>query len=306
MPSSWRLSRLALLVSIGIPTATGIAYAGDKSKIHGPSVNSPQYRQPDKATQNFCNAAENRNIQMMGLFLQQGADINNENCGYDANTPLMRSLYGFNYSMQVAEYIFNNGADVNYQTKNGETALMMLVRNNFRDDLNTLLPELFDHGAKVDLENNLGNTALDYAVSTGYDQYSMKNSLNTVRYLVKKGADVNHKNKSGTTPLMLSSKGCGVEEVKLLLSLGANPKLATPMGETAMSMAADSAANQSSYGSCNEVVRILQNPEQYSSEDSSESASTSSIPSAPNAPSGNPLENLNNALMKLNKALSGN
>jgi hypothetical protein len=221
--------------------------------------------QPSKVTLNFCKAAENGNLEMMGIFLQQGADINSQNCSNDGETALIRSVNPPYFIPDVFEFLLTNNAEPNLQSKTGETALMNLVTVNSVDSVLTQLPVLFDHGAKVDIEDNHGNTALDFAVSTSYSRAeTMNRSLEYIRYLVSvKSADINHKNKSGETPLMISAKGCGGAEVKLLLELGANTEIRDQNGDTALAMVSEKAAHESSHGTCIEVVRILQNAKDY-------------------------------------------
>jgi hypothetical protein len=62
---------------------------------------------------------------------------------------------------------------------------------------------------------------------------------------------------------MLAAGGCGVVSVQHRLFLHANPKLKNALGETALSIAEDAAGKSESGSSCNQVVAILRNPEQF-------------------------------------------
>lgn len=59
------------------------------------------------------------------------------------------------------------------------------------------------------------------------------------------------------------SGNSGVSSVQLLLSLHANPSLSNATGDTALSLAEESAATSRTNTGCNQVVAILRNPEQY-------------------------------------------
>lgn len=160
---------------------------------------------------------------------------------------------------------------------------MYLLNGGVLDqDLNATLhevPILLKHGADVNLEDSDGNTALDYAVLTGVQSdYTLmqlfikkrtEDSMKIIQMLIAHHADVNHKNKymvsrwghasGGMTPLMLASRECGGDIVKLLISLGADAGLKTQAGDTAFSLALASAAAGGRYEqACTATVHILQ------------------------------------------------
>jgi len=238
----------AAFLVICVVSSTNAFGAPSRIKPAKPNLNSVQYRQPSKVTQNFCDAAKKSNLDVMKLFLQQGAEIDNENCangflGGDGTTPLMESISTnllTDINTNVFSYLLANGSNPNYQTKYGETPLMILVEKNLDDTVFARISDLFDHGAKVDIESVSGHTALDYAISTDHINPSAAESSHKIMsYLIHtKGANVNHKNKAGETPLMLAAKLCEEDKVKLLLSSGADAGLSTPKGNTAFTFAA--------------------------------------------------------------------
>ena len=63
-----------------------------------------------------------------------------------------------------------------------------------------------------------------------------KGELEIVKKFVEYGADVNEKS-NGLTPLMIAATYNKVEIIKYLLSKGANPKIATESGYTALKFA---------------------------------------------------------------------
>jgi len=239
-------------------SATPTCGAAEKKKGSA-QISTPQPAPPSKATLNFCEAAKNGNLEMMEIFLQQGAEINNDNCAYDGETPLIRSAHPPYFRPEVFNFLLAHNANPNLQTKAGETALMNLVQITSVDSVLSQIPALFEHGALVDIEDSQGNTALTYAVSTGYNDAEKRNrKFGIIRYLVNiKGANINHQNKDGKTPLMFTAKNCGISTVALMLDLKANTEISTPEGDTAMTLAAEAAARESGDGTCIQVVRIL-------------------------------------------------
>ena len=282
-----------------------------------PHPNTEQYQPANQVTQEFCAAARNGNFQMMTLLTKQGADLNNENClSFESVTPLMRSVSQPFASLQVMQFLLDNGADANYQTKNGQDALMFLFKQQWSSPygssavanfLAVALPSLVQHGANVNAADIAGNTPLMYLISSGYNMYSFNSAMYAVNFLVSHGADVNHQNNVGETPLMLASKGCGVQGVKQLLALGADPTVKDAAGNTALSLATAEAAQQTS-GACNQVVTILMNPAAYkSTAATSAPAGVANPPLASSAPTptANPLQGLANAIGNIGRALSG-
>lgn len=300
-----------------LPDPTQVLRNNPAPAAVAPHPNTVQYQPANQVTQEFCAAARNGNFQMMMLLTKQGADLNNENClSFESITPLMRSVSQPFASLQVMQFLLDNGADANYQTKNGQDALMFLFKQQWSSPygssavanfLAVALPALVQHGANVNAADIAGNTPLMYLISSGYTMYSFNSAMYAVNFLVSHGADVNHQNNVGQTPLMLASKGCGVQGVKQLLALGANPAVKDAAGNTALSMATAEAAQQTS-GACNQVVTILMNPAAYKSTAAASApagvvnpAQASSAPTPP----ANPLQGLANAIGNIGRALSG-
>jgi ankyrin repeat protein len=92
-----------------------------------------------------------------------------------------------NYDCELAKILIDAGADLNYQDKNGHTALMYCV---YFDNIN-LLKLLIDNGANLNLKNTSGCTAL---YISGYYK-----NLDIANILIQSGADVTIKNKDGYT-----------------------------------------------------------------------------------------------------------
>ena len=240
---------------------------------------------PSNVTMSFCEAIQHNNLEIVKLLSQQDPDVNGPNCG--GLTPLSNAARASGDTSAILNFLLYHGADPNYQTgtwaedEAGKTALMYSVDSDIGDfdDLSTNLHKvtiLLKHGTDVNLEDFNGYTALDYIVVTGIDldylmpQVAKKKTENTkkiIQMLVAHHADVNHKNKSGVsrwgkkyggmTPLMLASRQCDADIVKLLVSLGADASLKTQTGDTAFSLALASAANTTGKV-CTATIHVLQ------------------------------------------------
>ncbi len=117
----------------------------------------------------------------------------------------------------VLDSLVQCGASVNVSDKLGLTPLMWAAYDNN----NSLLVKLLSLGAEVSLRNN-GNSALIIAARQG--------NLEGLKILVKAGGNVNSRDKDGKTLLMLACRDPQI--FKLLLNLGANPRLTAPNGLT--------------------------------------------------------------------------
>lgn len=91
------------------------------------------------------------------------------------------------------ELIEQKGADVN--DDDGFTPLMYCLENDREKMIDFLLEKEFD----VNKTNNIGNTALFYAV------FQSKNRTDIIEKLLKKGADMNITNNAGVSPLSLAN-----------------------------------------------------------------------------------------------------
>jgi ankyrin repeat protein len=96
--------------------------------------------------------------------------------------------------LKTAEYVVNEGADVNAKTNDGSTALMLAARLNKKD----LVELLLSRGADVNAVDQQGNTALINAVIKGQGE--------VVCPLIRNGADVNAKDREGRTALQFAEQ----------------------------------------------------------------------------------------------------
>jgi ankyrin repeat protein len=148
--------------------------------------------------------------------------------------------------------LLDAGAPINQQTGNGSTALLVALENG--DAARAKL--LIDRGADVSLANGKGWTPLYLAVKARTrEKGTVPNPvidtaamLDVVKLLVEKGADVNARLKANTdlygatswlkeagATAFLRAAYCGdLEVLQYLLAHGADPKIATNDGTTAL------------------------------------------------------------------------
>lgn len=187
-----RLKLLAFGVSLACACSHGIALADsavadaimrqDHARLQvlktSPDVNATQ---PDGSTALHW-AAYHADVAATKALLAKGAKAN---AATDTGvTPLELACEAG--SAEIVRMLLKAGADANQPLRNGETPLMMAARTGRVPVLEVLL----SNGAKIDEREKLrGTTALMWAAANSNPE--------AVRFLVKKGADINAK--SGTT-----------------------------------------------------------------------------------------------------------
>jgi len=115
---------------------------------------------------------------------------------------------------KVTEMTSGAGADIVINTKEpgtGDSALHIVANGRDRAWLSFLLSK----GARVDQQNDEGETALSIAAKLGW--------FEGAELLVKRGAAVDIANDRGETPLILAVQRRDLPVVRLLLSRGADP-----------------------------------------------------------------------------------
>lgn len=168
-------------------------------------------------------AAAVGHLEILNEVLGKMARVNAKNGLWQ--TGLHKACVGGKYD--CAKALVKRGADVDAVTQLGQTALMFAALGT-----GTIYTEiviiLMDAKANPNVRRRDGRTALAIAASRG--------SLNTVKYLAKRGADVNIPDTLGITALMRSAQNCEYLMVSWLVRLGADPKLVTGDGKTVMDL----------------------------------------------------------------------
>ena len=200
-------------------------------------------------------AAENGHINAVTTLVKCGAyyvDLKDK----DGQTALHYALmYSPHASIEVLNCLIKNEADVNAFTFRYETPLMLA---SYFGHVNAMA-FLIEHGAKVDLQDEIGTTALQYAAQgpnlsdeinnyfslQGVDrnkfveETSLHDHVKAVTFLIEHGANVDLRDNNGDTALHYAVTFDFPEIVKMLLNLGAsdmcNNKGLTPLHQASIS-----------------------------------------------------------------------
>ncbi|MDP2854741.1 MAG: ankyrin repeat domain-containing protein [Smithellaceae bacterium] len=197
-------------------------------------------------------------------LIAKGADVNAKGKGL---TPLLaasawgRVLIGpAGDKPKTIRILLENGADVNVQDeswlKTGRTPLMYAV---LQGDA-ALVQDFLAKGARLDLKNKDGETALSLAKKDGLEYIAQlleksaggepspqadtsrhplfkaikEDRLDQVKAMVAKGADVNLRAPTGSTPLMYAADGNKLEMVRFLLNSRADVNAKNGANNTAL------------------------------------------------------------------------
>jgi ankyrin repeat protein len=178
----------------------------------------------------LISAVQRGNVTAVRQQLKEGADIEVRD-PLSGGTALIDAtlLDNVHVRHEMMKMLISSGANVNAQDTFGRSSLCMAA--------NLLDPEaikmLLDHGAKVDLANEDGDTPLIYACGVS----NSRGALGVVSLLLANGANVNATTTSGRTPLILAAYAGNTKVVKMLLERGADYTVRSRRGETALTAA---------------------------------------------------------------------
>ncbi|WP_419198881.1 ankyrin repeat domain-containing protein [Wolbachia endosymbiont of Rhagoletis cingulata] len=135
---------------------------------------------------------EKGDIGMVEIFLRGGANIEVKDT--DEWTPIY-SAASYN-KLNIVEFLFNNGANINTKDKYGNTLLHVAAR--YSSELRIVEFFLDKNTNNMGSVNNIGRTPLHEAVEG--------NKLNTVKFLLGRGADIEVQDIFGETPLVMATR----------------------------------------------------------------------------------------------------
>lgn len=148
-------------------------------------------------------------IDQISSCLLKGANIHENAGGYNC---LHYAIAKNNpNTTDVIKTLLEAKANINEIDKKGRTPLIHAVKKNNLPATQTLL----DQGADVSIQDLQGNDALRHAVIS-------KTSVDIIRLLINKGANVNLPDSERITPLILAAKCDNAEAAKLLIDRGAD------------------------------------------------------------------------------------
>jgi ankyrin repeat protein len=124
------------------------------------------------------------------------------------------------------------GDDVNRKEELDSTPLMQAARTGDVDAVKMLL----DNHADIDASDNRGRTALSWCLFM-YKLSRLPRYTSTIRLLVERGTNIDHRDKAGRTYLMSAIDYDNPEIASLLISRGADVNAADFNGHTALMFA---------------------------------------------------------------------
>jgi uncharacterized protein len=151
-------------------------------------------------------------------LLDRGVDVNTVDI--EGNTLLMLAVRENN--PELLEQLILRRARLNTRNRNGDTALRMAA---FVGKL-PFVQRLVEAGAEV---NMYGWSPLSYAAFNGHAAI--------VEYLLKRGAEINATTENGSTALLLAARNGHFDAAEVLLKHQADPNIANEHGETALDLA---------------------------------------------------------------------
>ena len=184
-------------------------------------------------------AVKRKNFDAVSCLVDNRADVNLFTSS--KQTPLMMACQS--HDMEIINFLgINKGTDVNLQDRDGQSALHFasldscywLIQNladvNMCDNHNCTplmlasrntdvkkVAMLIENGAKVDLQDVDGNTALHHAVLNSYDSLGFERTPDICLALLTAKASIHLCNSQGWTPLLLASTNCIESVVEILL-----------------------------------------------------------------------------------------
>lgn len=174
-------------------------------------------------------AAFTGNLEKIRELLDDGMDINNKDNIFGI-TPLHWAC-----SKEMAQFLIENGADINATDTNGETPLHMASGNGQIEVVSLLI----ENGADVNAENSYVSTPLYRAAGNGH--------TDVIGLLIENGALI--EGSGEITPLHVAVMNCHIKAVKLLIEKGADVNAKAASGMTALHFAAQN--------DCVEIAELL-------------------------------------------------
>ncbi|KAJ3641462.1 hypothetical protein Zmor_027969 [Zophobas morio] len=202
------------------------------------------------------------NRDVIKLLIKKGIDVNAQN---ENGTTALQLACG-NGDLEITKMLFEFGACINIVDKQNHTALN--YASNLSTDNRNIIKLLIKKGINVNAESKNGITALqftclngvyentkmllDFGASVNIVDKSNNNNLlhfatasrlstgGIIRLLIKKGIDLNAKNKNGITALQLACERGVYANAKLLLDCGASINILDKGNNNALHFASSS------------------------------------------------------------------
>ena len=152
-------------------------------------------------------------------FLEDDSSITSELFELDRHSYAGIHLAARNGHCRIIDLLLSAGCDPNLQDSEGKTALHHACFRGHRAVVNSVIAA----GADVTIRTSLGVSALHHV-----------QGMFSAAMLIDHGAEVNARDNSGQTPLLMHSADENTELVQLLLLCGADPTIPDDFGGTAI------------------------------------------------------------------------
>lgn len=173
------------------------------------------FTDPNVAT--LAKAAANGDTKTIDELVAKGVDVNSK--GKDGATPLLWALGSLNRA--GVERLLEHGADPDVKLPGGSSPIYIAAGASDSEFLKMML----NHGGDPNyLHEKRKHTLLFSAI--------MQRNLDTIEILVDNGADINHRNSHGNTPLIFAAGLNHHHIVYRLLELGADYSITNNWGNT--------------------------------------------------------------------------
>ena len=210
-------------------------------------------REPAKGQTALMWAAADNNAAVVRALIEAGADIR-ERSKSGAFTPYLFAIRAGH--IETARALIDAGANVDETMPDGTSALVLAVVNAHYELAGMLLEKGANPNADAQGWTALHQIAWSRRHNAGFNlpgpvSTGNLDSLELARLLVKRGADVNARqkkeprdgnrnllNRIGATPFVLAAKSADVPLMRTLLDLGADASIPTTNGTTALMAAA--------------------------------------------------------------------
>ena len=225
-----------------LASANGDAMLVKKLLSYGADVNQMQNTSDTAlhvAVDRSRNVGNEAFVKVVQTLLKSGAEINARNDKGETPLYLVCKPTDDKVNVNIVQILLEHGSDPN--TCPTYVCSSSWSRDNVLPPLsaaasfgnNELVMLLIQFGARLNHNDNLGRTALHFAIDndvflyTGRLQSTTKSDPSTAEILLSAGADANVVDNTGVSPLYLACEKGKTEFVKLLLSRGANPNMET-------------------------------------------------------------------------------
>jgi ankyrin repeat protein len=188
-------------------------------------------------------AARKAHVDMVELLLVNGAEITSKQVRENFGTITVIDHALFGGSLEVVRMLVEKGAGVD--PKSGLQTWSFVSRAielNRLEVVKMLLANGLNANEGLPQSHTLGSTPVNAWRYSGFTPLMVACATGRVKiakFLLNKGADVDHRNKIGETALFIATMHGKMECVKLLLAYGANVNASDKHGSTALNMNCD-------------------------------------------------------------------